>query len=375
MAPPKGTAPRANQYMSFANAQSSSRATRRPSTQNLDSETNPLPPVSGQITYPTSAILPRDRGLGFETFENRRETPAPKLVEKSARRRRNMSAWRRPSDDEWATDDDVSITSDLMPDSASEGKPSPPRKKRKRDAKQDKPVQKSAADEDTSNELPVDILDPIPESLAEADDADRMMWAWRLQGKSWAAIHDEFLKLTGHDYKDATLSMRYAYMKRRFAANGCLDLPEWHYQKYPFDRYLKDLNLKRSNENQQYVKDCEVMMKANKELKKQRLEVAARIYKKEEGLDLTPADVEKRWANMRKMGRDIHPEEDYRPYRRSDRELPNQGGLALDRSETAWANSSKRQLGTADREVTDEELARADAMIKRAMLVSYPDSD
>jgi hypothetical protein len=236
----------------------------------------------------------------------------------------------------------------------------------------------------------VDVLDPIPTSLAEADDADRMMWAWRLQGKSWAAIHDEFLKLTGHDYKDATLSMRYAYMKRSFAANGCLDvstrsllslplvtpcqLPEWHYQKYPFDRYLKDLNLKRSNDNQQYVKDCEVMMKANKELKKQRLEAAARIYKKE-GLDLTPADVEKRWANMRKMGRDIHPDEDYRPYRPENRELPNQGGLALDRSETAWANSSKRQLGTADREVTEEELARADAMIKRAMLVSYPDSD
>ncbi|KAK5452314.1 hypothetical protein LTS15_007380 [Exophiala xenobiotica] len=370
MAPPKGAAPRANQYMSFVNDRSLSQATRRPSTRNLDSETNPLPPVSGQITYPTSAILPRDRGLGFETFDNRPETPAPKPVEKSARRRRKMSAWRRLSDDEWETDDDVSIASDLMPDSASQGEPSPPRKKRKRDAKEVKPVQESAADKDTSYKPPVDVLDPIPANLDEASDADRMMWAWRLQGKSWAAIHDEFLKLTGHDYKDTTLSMRYFYLKRSFAANGCLDLPEWHYQKYPFDRDLKDLSLKRSNDNQQYVKDCEVMMKANKELKKQRLEAAARIYKKE-GENLTPADVEKRWANMRKMGRDIHPEERYRP---EDRELPNQGGLALDRSETAWAGSSK-PLATADREVTEEELARADAMIKRAMLVSYPDSD
>jgi hypothetical protein len=137
MAPPKGTAPRANQYMSFANDRSLNQATRRPSTRNLDSETNPLPPVSGQITYPTSAILPRDRGLGFETFDNRPETPAPKPVEKSARRRRKMSAWRRPSDDEWETDDDVSIASDLMPDSASDREPSPPRKKRKRDAKKE----------------------------------------------------------------------------------------------------------------------------------------------------------------------------------------------------------------------------------------------
>ncbi len=131
MAPPTGRAPRANQYLSFANNPSSSQATRRPATSNLESETNPLPPVSGQITYPASAILPQDRGLGFETFTNPPENPAPKPVEKSARRRRKMSAWRRPSDDEWETDDDVSIASDLMPNSASEGEPSPPRKKQK----------------------------------------------------------------------------------------------------------------------------------------------------------------------------------------------------------------------------------------------------
>ncbi len=108
------------------------------------------------------------------------------------------------------------------------------------------------------------------------------------------------------------------------------------------------------------------MMKADKEIEKQRFEAAARIYKAE-GETHTPAAIKKRWADMRDLGRDVHPEERYRP---EDKELPNQGGLALDFAETEWGAPK-----TTERMITEEDLAKAKAMVQRATLVSYPDSD
>ncbi|KIW49389.1 hypothetical protein, variant [Exophiala xenobiotica] len=178
----------------------------------------------------------------------------------------------------------------------------------------------------------------IPATLADANDGDRMMWAWKLKGKSWSAIQDEYLKLTGKNYGHSTLSVRFHMMKRTFASNGALE----------------------------YVRDCEVMMKADKEIEKQRFEAAARIYKAE-GETHTPAAIKKRWADMRDLGRDVHPEERYRP---EDKELPNQGGLALDFAETEWGAPK-----TTERMITEEDLAKAKAMVQRATLVSYPDSD
>jgi len=201
----------------------------------------------------------------------------------------------------------------------------------------------------------------IPATLADANDGDRMMWAWKLKGKSWSAIQDEYLKLTGKNYGHSTLSVRFHMMKRTFASNGALELPDEYYQKYPDDLWLKDV----SNLRQQYVRDCEVMMKADKEIEKQRFEAAARIYKAE-GETHTPAAIKKRWADMRDLGRDVHPEERYRP---EDKELPNQGGLALDFAETEWGAPK------AERVITEEDLAKAKAMVQRATLVSYPDSD
>lgn len=84
----------------------------------------------------------------------------------------------------------------------------------------------------------------IPATLADANDGDRMMWAWKLKGKSWSAIQDEYLKLTGKNYGHSTLSVRFHMMKRTFASNGALEvstcslLPTSSYNTLPAPRRI-----------------------------------------------------------------------------------------------------------------------------------------
>lgn len=132
-----GRAPRPNPYMAFVKKSAGRQAARRPFTRNLTNEINPYTPVPGQDTYPTSSLLPRDRGLGFDSF-NRMDSPA-RQSEPAA-----SSSSRRDVDDAnmWESDE---LPSDLRPRSDSDEAPVPS-KKRKRSRKSPKGKGKARAD-------------------------------------------------------------------------------------------------------------------------------------------------------------------------------------------------------------------------------------
>lgn len=223
-------------------------------------------------------------------------------------------------------------------------------------------------------------MTPLPTTLEDANLGDRMIWFWKLEGKSWAAIRAEYERLTKKSYQESTLSVRFHLMKRSFANNGALEvsilpsssfttrnkplqLPDEYYQQHPEESYLKVI----SNRAQQYVEYCEVMMEADKEIAPKRFEAAARIFESR-GKKLTPAAIKRNFAKMQAMGMDAHPSE---RRRLMDDEKPNQGGLA-DLVPEEPATHIKEAV---DREVTAEEVAVAGAEVEVAGLVEYPDSE
>lgn len=67
-------------------------------------------------------------------------------------------------------------------------------------------------------------MTPLPATLKDATLGDRMLWFWKLEGKSWAAIRREYERITKKTYRESTLSVRFHLMKRSFANNGALEV-------------------------------------------------------------------------------------------------------------------------------------------------------
>lgn len=140
-------------------------------------------------------------------------------------------------------------------------------------------------------------------------------------------------------------------------------LPDEYYQQNPEESYLKNI----SNRAKQYVEYCEVMMEADKEIAPKRFEVAARIFESR-GKKMTPAAIKRKFANMRAMGMDVHPSE---RRRLMAEEPPNQGGMA----DLVPEDLTTTIKDAVDREVTEEEVVAAGALVEVAGLVQYPDSE
>ena len=64
----------------------------------------------------------------------------------------------------------------------------------------------------------------IPNTLEEADAADKMLWTWRVAGRGWKDIQKEWERITTKKPGDGTLSARYGKMQDSFAAHGALDV-------------------------------------------------------------------------------------------------------------------------------------------------------
>ena len=61
---------------------------------------------------------------------------------------------------------------------------------------------------------------PVPKTLAEAGEADRMMWEWRHAGRGWTEIFNEWVRITGNRPGRSTLSVRFMKIQENFQAHG-----------------------------------------------------------------------------------------------------------------------------------------------------------
>lgn len=65
---------------------------------------------------------------------------------------------------------------------------------------------------------------PVASTLSQASEADRMMFRWRGQGKSWSEINAEWSRLTGVEPGKSSLSVRFGKLKEKFARMGDKDV-------------------------------------------------------------------------------------------------------------------------------------------------------
>lgn len=64
----------------------------------------------------------------------------------------------------------------------------------------------------------------VPATLKDAGPHDRMLWQWKLEGKSYMVIAVEWEKLTGEKHNDGFFSTRFEKLKQKFAENNALDV-------------------------------------------------------------------------------------------------------------------------------------------------------
>jgi hypothetical protein len=67
---------------------------------------------------------------------------------------------------------------------------------------------------------------PVPQTLKEADAADRMMWRWKIAGRPWEEIRDEYCRLSGTKPAASSLSVRYIKFCENLAAHGFKDVSD-----------------------------------------------------------------------------------------------------------------------------------------------------
>lgn len=69
----------------------------------------------------------------------------------------------------------------------------------------------------------------VPETLDDANEADRMMWFWKNSGKDWDEIRIEWARLTGVKPGKSSLSVRYIKLNENFARNGAAGVSLYFY--------------------------------------------------------------------------------------------------------------------------------------------------
>ena len=85
----------------------------------------------------------------------------------------------------------------------------------------------------------------IPNTLAEADKADKMLMEWKSSGmKSWAAISRRWCEITGEKPGQSTLPVRYLILKENFAVNdGAINVRACFHSTYcSFPRFIPIAN-------------------------------------------------------------------------------------------------------------------------------------
>ncbi|RMD39772.1 hypothetical protein DV735_g5352, partial [Chaetothyriales sp. CBS 134920] len=114
----------------------------------------------------------------------------------------------------------------------------------------------------------------VPGSLDEACEADRMLWEWRLAGKTWAEITPRWIELTGKSPGKSSLGVRFMKLQTNFAQAGGAD----------------DLMLLRYKAEAEAELETEVWAK-----------VAAKI-KAEHNIDMSIQHIRKRFRDLRRSG-------------------------------------------------------------------------
>ncbi|KAK4948177.1 hypothetical protein LTR10_013232 [Elasticomyces elasticus] len=228
--PPGSDPPRKNPYLSFANDPLDRRQGKRKQKNSAHS----TPPVVLPGTYDPNPLIPQDRGLGFDTYKPRNEraqgdpqTQTTQAASEPKRPRRNP--WGRDNPEDYDSDDipsEIEFTSDYEDDDWNMESAGDKRKRGDPTKDADKPAKKQSLGPSTPDPAPPKQKQkwpPYPDTVKGARPADRMLWIWKLEGKSYEAISKEYKKLSGEERDENAMVTRFKGMMEHFSRIGFPD--------------------------------------------------------------------------------------------------------------------------------------------------------
>ncbi|ETI27858.1 hypothetical protein G647_00307 [Cladophialophora carrionii CBS 160.54] len=209
----------------------------------------------------------------------------------------------------------------------------PPKKKQRLDTTQQTqpppPIKPKAASK----------RDPkLPETPAQAEKWDKMLWEKKLEGKGWREIAEEWERLTDTTTEitdqikesDAIikrrqlidrLAVRFVMLKENYAASGTMEascpssltplmlitlraqLPDSYYEAHPHDLKYQYI----SNRKRQDVKLIRIMDKTKAQLDEKLWETFCRNYKEDEGLEISVTEARRRYEALINGVRKLKP--------------------------------------------------------------------
>ncbi|EXJ63949.1 hypothetical protein A1O7_00284 [Cladophialophora yegresii CBS 114405] len=151
----------------------------------------------------------------------------------------------------------------------------------------------------------------IPETPAEAQPWDKMLWQKGIDGKGWREIAEDWERLTDTriermgEAKDVDvlrkrrqlidrLAVRLIRLKENYAASGTMELPDAYYKKHPEDLMYKYI----SDRKRQDIKLIRIMDMTKAQLEEMLWKTFCRNYKEEEGLDISVTEARESWEAL-----------------------------------------------------------------------------
>ncbi|KIY00296.1 uncharacterized protein Z520_03981 [Fonsecaea multimorphosa CBS 102226] len=77
--------------------------------------------------------------------------------------------------------------------------------------------------------------EPLPATFAGANEWDKMLYTWKINGAKHKEIHEEYERLSGRPIDRDDMILRFLRLMEQFAASGELRLPVEWLEKYPED--------------------------------------------------------------------------------------------------------------------------------------------
>ncbi|KAI1623737.1 hypothetical protein EDD37DRAFT_609946 [Exophiala viscosa] len=303
--PPGAQPPRKNPYMSFANDPNDPRDRR----QGKRKQKNPAPSTPAVVlpgTYDPTPLMPQDRGLGFDTYKSREEiarestqTLATQTTSEPKRGHRNP--WGTDNPEDYESDNipsEIDFTSDYEDDDDPWKMESAGDKRKRGDPTKDaeKPAKKHSLGPASTAAQSKPKWPPYPDTVTGARPADRMLWIWRLEGKSYEAISKKYKELSGEYRDDNAMVTRFKGMMEHFSRNGAQD-------------------------HIQFIKH---KLAADKEVDAELWRAVRRRFEEDGEKNVSVRALKKHWSSIPPVGWDVMP-----PVAKVEiKEKADQGGLA-----------------------------------------------
>lgn len=183
-------------------------------------------------------------------------------------------------------------------------------------------------------------MPPFPDNLQIARPADRMLWVWRLEGKGWFTIRDEYENLCGENWTENTMASRFWGMMEHFEKNKEATVVSIIRSFHVLPRgTIRNLSTNTNawrillTEGNQMIKLIRYKLAADKELEPQLWKSVARQFEENDGERVSVRTIRKQYQILPVLG--YNPRTDtkyYDPFQNIKmedlREEADQGGLA-----------------------------------------------